>query len=325
MLAAVAGFLVLNCSVLHAASPLVVIDDFSGNPSTNGWQIFGDGSLFAWNATNRNLEVTWDSSRPNSYFYKPLGRTLTRADDFTLDFELRLRDIAIGTTPGKPYTFQIAIGLLNLEQATNATFLRGTGADSPNLFEFDYFPDSGFGATISPTVISSNGEFATAFVIEELTTNDLFRVRMRMDESGQRVVFSLTRNGASFVAAPVSIGPNFTDFRVDALAVMSYSDAGQVPEYAGSILAHGVIDNISLSAGNAPRLDLKLAGEFEGGNFRVEFNTFAGWRYRVYRTTDFAAWTLVDSYTSTNSERATIVHENPPAQAQFYQIWSDRP
>jgi hypothetical protein len=35
------------------------------------WRQFGDGSLFQWNATNQHLEVTWDSSRTNSLFYRP--------------------------------------------------------------------------------------------------------------------------------------------------------------------------------------------------------------------------------------------------------------
>jgi len=138
-------------------------EDFASDPLTRNWWAYGDGSLFRWNATNGVLEVTWDSSRPNSYFALPLDTVVSRADDFSFGFDLRLWDITIGTSPGKPFTFQLAVGLNNLAQATSTNFLRGTGTDSPNLAEFDYFPDSGFGATISPTVISSNIQFATSF------------------------------------------------------------------------------------------------------------------------------------------------------------------
>src|ERR1051325_6612720 len=67
-LAASAGI----CSVAFGASaPVSVFEDFRFNPLTNGWKVFGQTNLFAWNATNQNLEVIWDSSKSNSYFYKP--------------------------------------------------------------------------------------------------------------------------------------------------------------------------------------------------------------------------------------------------------------
>src|SRR5687767_8256229 len=218
-----------NVPSLLAESRANLFEDFRGNPATNGWGIFGHTNLFAWNATNQNVEVTWDSSKPNSYFYKPLGYTLTRDESkFEFYFDLRLRDIAIGTTTNKPYTFQIAVGLLNFRQATNAGFLRGTGTDSPNLFEVAYFPDSGFGATISPTVISSNNQFATAFILREVTTNDLFKFEMRVGEDGGRVFARITRNG-QFYDSQIFFFPTNFHFSLDTVAIASYSDEGQLP------------------------------------------------------------------------------------------------
>src|SRR2546426_3698015 len=148
---------------LAAALPsgaAAMAESFATDPLPHGWRAFGDGSLFEWNATNQNLEVTWDSSRTNSLFYRPLGTVLAKSDDFSFSFDLRLRDIAIGVDPGKPYTFEIAIGLCKFSSITNARFFRGAGINAlygpRNLVEFDYFPDSGFGATIAPTVVSSN-------------------------------------------------------------------------------------------------------------------------------------------------------------------------
>ena len=60
-------------SVVSASRAVTVVEDFSTDPQAKGWQVFGDTNLFAWNSTNRNLEVTWDSTQPNSYFYYPLG------------------------------------------------------------------------------------------------------------------------------------------------------------------------------------------------------------------------------------------------------------
>jgi hypothetical protein len=119
----VLGWLVATLS-LGAAT---ITESFSSDPIARGWKTFGDHSLFAWNATNQNLAVTWDSSRSNSYFYLPLGTVLSKSDDFSFAFDLRLSDIAIGLSSNKPCTFQIAIGLLNSQSATKTNFYVGTG------------------------------------------------------------------------------------------------------------------------------------------------------------------------------------------------------
>src|SRR5215468_9297510 len=109
VLAAMAG--------LSEAKSATITQDFSTNPFEKGWKIFGDSSLFQWDATNQNLRVTWNSAQPNSYFYHWLGTILARDDDFTVAFDLQLREPP-GPTPGpKTNTFEIAIGLLNLDQA----------------------------------------------------------------------------------------------------------------------------------------------------------------------------------------------------------------
>jgi len=38
----------------------VLAEDFVYNPFTNGWKIFGNTNLFAWDPTNQNIAVTWD-------------------------------------------------------------------------------------------------------------------------------------------------------------------------------------------------------------------------------------------------------------------------
>src|ERR1044071_2940112 len=101
------SFLVLACALFNGHFPAngatTTQEDFAANPVTRSWRAYGDGSLFNWNSMNQNLEVTWDSSRPNSYFAWPLNTVLSRGDDFSCAFDLRLRDIAVGTTPGKPF------------------------------------------------------------------------------------------------------------------------------------------------------------------------------------------------------------------------------
>lgn len=137
----------------------VVAEDFVLDAAQDGWGIFGQTNLFHWNPTNQSLEVTWDSSQPNSHFYHPLGTILSCQHDFTLAFDIRLNDIGPGPDTNMASTFPIAIGFLNLDKATETNFLRGTGSNSPDLGEFAYFWDSGFGAICWPTFVDTNSSF----------------------------------------------------------------------------------------------------------------------------------------------------------------------
>ena len=131
-------------------------EDFSSDPLQNGWKMFGDTNLFQWDSINQNLEVTWDSSQTNSYFYHSLGTIVAKSDDFSLSYDLQLSDIAIGVNPNKTNTFELVVGFINSASATSTNLERGAGINAAhgarNTCEFDYFPDSGYGATISPTL-----------------------------------------------------------------------------------------------------------------------------------------------------------------------------
>lgn len=300
-------------------------EDFATDPFQRGWQRFGDASLFTWDAGNQALAVTWDSSRPNSYFHHPLGTILTRGDAFSLTFDLRLRDIAIGTTPEKIFAFQIAIGFLNLGDATRTNFLRGTGLDSPNLVEFDYFPDSGFGATVSPAIISSNMVWASTFNLLELTPDDTFRVSLQYTPSDQTLGTTMTKNGETFgpVASVQLTNATFTDFRVDQVAVCSYSDAGQDPAWDGSILAHGTVDNLELTLPDPPVT--AIWGAVEGGHWTASFVSQTNWIYTLEATPDFASWQKASAVTPGTGSQMTLTDTNAMAQRAFYRVLAERP
>ena len=306
-------------------SAVSIQEDFVAHPSTRQWRAFGDGSLFSWNRTNQNLEVTWDSSRPNSYFASPLNTVLSRSDDFSILFDLWLRDITVGTTPGKPFTFQLAIGLINRAEATSTNFLRGTGTDSPDVMEFDYFPDSGFGATVSPTVISSNGQFASSFNFPlELTNHVWFHVAMSYTASNQTLVTTMTQNGMAFgPIQAVTLDTNFTDFRADHFAVASYSDGGQDPQFAGSILAHGVVDNVVVTVPEPAVLD--LAGAMVNGGWRTEFMARTNWLYALEWTSDFQSWNTVSQVARGADQRLTLADTNATTANGFYRVRAERP
>ena len=302
-------------------------ETFTVDPLAHGWKIFGDTNFFQWDSTNQNLAVTWDSAQTNSYFYQPLGTILTKADDFGFSFDLQLADIAIGVNAGKLYTFELAVGFLNQSVATNANYKRGivnatTGAR--NLCEFDYFPDSGYGATISPTLISTNSaysQFATVFAFPlELDTNALFAVTMNYTASNKTLRTTMTRNGNPFGPIDdVILGAGFKDFRLDQFAICSYSDAGA----DGSLLAHGAVDNLVVTVPPPPVQN--LGGSFANNLWQAAFISRSNWLYTLERTPDFQAWTNVSLAVPGNATNLFLQDTNPPASRAFYRVRGERP
>jgi hypothetical protein len=306
-----------------------ISENFATDPALRDWREFGDASLFQWNATNQHLEVTWDSSRTNSLFCRALQTVLTKADDFSFGFELRLRDIAIGVNTNKPYTFEIAVGFCRFDSITNKNFFRGAGtslAFGPrNLVEFDYFPDSGFGATVAPTVVANTNviRFSDNHPLE-LTTDDLFRIDMIYTASNQVLRTVMTRNGAVFGPIRDLSLAGFGDFRVDTFAVISYSDAMQSPpQFAGSILAHGTIDNIRWIVPNPPLTAFR--GDLAPNAFRAEFDAKSNWVYRLETTSDFFNWSLVETEAAVTNGLMRLEDTDISPTRAFYRVVADRP
>jgi hypothetical protein len=320
---ALGGFSML---LLESAGAGTLQEDFSTDPSSNGWGVFGTASLFTWDVTNQDLQVTWDSSQANSFFYHPLGTVLGRDDDFSIAFDLRLSDIGPGLNTNKSFAFELAVGLLNFADATRTNFLRGTGIESPNLVEFDYFWDAGFGATIWPTFISTNSAFnyngASDYTVLALTTGDWFHVLMAYTASNATMTTAMNRNGAAF--GPINSVPlstNFTDFRVDTFAVSSYSDTGD--DY-DSVLAHGMVDNLLITI--PPPAIAGLSGAFTSQNmWQVQFTSRSNWLYTLERTTDFQTWTSASNPSSGNGNSLILQESQPATGIGFYRVRAQRP
>lgn len=316
---ALAVFLALTAATCSAA---LVQEDFSSDPASHGWQSSGVAELFRWNAEGGELEATWDSSRPNSYYYKPLPTVLSKLDDFEVTFRLRLDEVAFGITEGRPFTFEVAIGLTQLSSATQTNFVRGTGNASPNLVEFDYFPDSGFGATLSPTIVSSNNQFRPSFTFPlELTRGEWFNVAMRYQGSNQTLSTTLRHNGESAgQVKDVRLTAEFSDFRVDAFAISSYSDQGA----DGSVRARGRIDDVTVTTPDPPVA--ALAGNLSRGRFAVSLMSRIGWVYQLERTVDWATWRRVGAGAAGTDSVLLLEEDGPPVEgAAFYRVQLLRP
>jgi hypothetical protein len=317
--------LVLLLDHVRAAT---ITETFTANPLAHGWRVFGDTNLFVWNPTDANLRVTWDSSQPNSYFYIPLDTILNRQDDFSMAFDLQLLDVEAGINPAKPFAFELAAGFLNLLNATQTNFFRGNGGASPNLVEFDFFPDTGFGPTIWPSVWSTNSALnfngSWDYTILDLPVGPVLRITMSYAASNQTLVTTITTNGVSIGHInSVTNNPRFTDFRAGAFALESYSDAGQNPQDAGSLLAHGIVDNIFITLPSPPLQT--IVGQFVSNVWRISFISRTNWVYTLERTTNFQAWAAVSAPLNGNGSSLALQETNSASGLSFYRVRAERP
>jgi len=315
----------MSLAALLPLQAVTLTENFSTDPLPHGWRIFGDTNLFRWNTTNQNLDVTWDSSHTNSYFYLPLSNILCKSDNFSLSFDLVLKDYVIGTTPGRPYTFPVAVGFLNLINATQTNFARGSGVNSvygpKNLVEFDFFPAFDiFLPTIDQVVVSTNNTWLYNHDnLLDMPPGDLFHINMDYNSTTRTLSTTITRNGFQYGSTQsIQVPANSFDFRVAAVSVSSYSDQ----QADGSILAHGTVDNIVVTTPPPPVQNLR--GYFTSTQWHVEFLSRSNWLYTLQRTTDFATWTNVSPDTPGIAGTLILPDANAPKDKASYRVTAIR-
>jgi hypothetical protein len=327
-----------SLSVVSVSPAVTVVEDFSADPLSKGWQVFGQTDLFGWNSTNRNLQVTWDSSRPNSYFYYPLGPQFTRYDDLSAEFDLDLADIASGVEPGKTGPLQIGFGFLNFTGATSTNFMRGAWGSAPNVAEFDYYPSGyyDFGGytwpivpTATPSFISgiNSQHYAPAYLDAyeyELPTNQPVHVRLTYDGVSQTATLVMTTNGMPLGTMPGLVlnsptNSQFTggdDFRVDMFSISSYSSTGD--DY-DSVLAHGTVGNVVVMA--SLRSIGRLSGAFTtNGVWQAQFFGHSNWLYTLECTTNFGSWTPVSPTLRGTEDDMILQDTNAVVAKSFYRV-----
>lgn len=297
-----------------------VLESFETDPVSRGWVRVGDPSLFEWESETGSLLATWDSSRSNSYFALPLNAVLTRQDDFWVGLDLRPLSIVAGSDPEMPGPFEMAFGFLNLSEASSAGFVRGSGTESPNLVEWDYFPDTGFGATIASALVATNGHFESAFTFPlELVPQALYHIELIYTAARQSLQIVMTRDGVSL--GPIQelvMSPRFGDFRVDAFALSSYSGAGQDPNYPGSIYAQARVDNIVIELPD-PFL-FAIQGGVKDGLWTVSFRGRPKWAFQLERSADLIRWQPIGSLLEGIDELQSLSDLRPDAVGRFYRV-----
>jgi len=302
----------------------VLAEDFVNDPFTNGWRIFGDTNLFQWDPTNENIAVTWDSSQSNSYFYHPLGTTLGMADAFAVDFDIQLDSLEWTKT------FQLAVGLLNISAATNPGFSRALGF-SPDIFEFNYFPDSGNGfgdPNVAGSMTDGTGDVTTFpnfyFIYDTLPMNlgTNYHVTLAHAAGDGFISATVLTNGQIYTTMPFFYSGQIGEFRLDTLSISSYSGAGQDPAFAGSLLAHGTVDNFVVTL---PPLTRSFTGGFTNGVWQAQFKTYDNAHYTLQRSTNMISWSDATDLVAGNGGLMTLSDTNAVADKAFYRIRADQP
>jgi hypothetical protein len=312
---------IASLSALSAVSATTITENFSTDPLLDGWQVFGDTNLFQWDSTDQNLDVTWNSTNQNSYFYHPLGTVVTRNYDFSIAFDLQLN-----VAQASGYGFELAVGFLNLSEATNTDFNRSTGENSPDLVEFDYFPDVGYGPTVWPLFVDSNSDFnyngVSDYAIYAPNIGDWYHIVMTYTASNQTMVTTMTNfEQTSGIAIIDPLDSFFTDFRADTISISSYQDDG----LGDSIFAQGVLGNLAITLTPPPIQD--FCGNFSNGVWQVQFISQTNWLYTLQRTTDLQTWNCVSNSISIpgNGTNLFLQDTNAPVDKGFYRVRADQP
>jgi hypothetical protein len=150
--------------------------------------------------------------------------------------------------------------------------------------------------------------------------HDRFRFEMAYASTNQTLVTTMTRNGEPFgPIKDVVLGPDFTDFRVDAFAFSSYADLNA----NGSLLVRGIADNVVIVIPD--QKTLQLVGRLENGLWGVTFEAAAAWEYTLQRTGDFGIWETAAVGITDDDGTLTLQDPNPPDGAAFYRIMGAAP
>jgi hypothetical protein len=107
------------------------------------------------------------------------------------------------------------------------------------------------------------------------------------------------------------------DYRVNIFSISSYKSNEGL--YANSVLAHGVIDNISVTIPPAPPVT-RLQGSFAEQRWQMMFRSRADWNYALERTRDFLSWETVTATVPGNGGDLLLADPAELADKAFYRV-----
>lgn len=142
--------------------------------------------------------------------------------------------------------------------------------------------------------------------------------------SNKTATTTITTNGVSIgTINKLKLASTYTDYRVGTVAIPSYSDGAQSPGDAGSVLAHGIIYNISVTTPSPPVQDVALA--ISSTHWQAQFAGVTNWNYFLESSTNFNVWTQVASTNLTTNGTVLLTDTNNPSMTRYYRVRALRP
>ena len=121
-----------------------------------------------------------------------------------------------------------------------------------------------------------------------------------------------------FSAGALVVGDNPGDFRLDTLAVCSYSDVDSAGYGYGpsSVTAHGMVNNILVT-----ELPIAYAsGSLTNHIWQVQFWSQTGWNYTLEKSADLQTWSPLAPTLGGNGGQLTLQDTNALQQSQYYRV-----
>ena len=233
-------------------------------------------------------------------------------------------EIRAGIDPGKTFAFEIALGFFNEGQFSSTNYLRGTGANSPNLVEWNYFPDTGFGATVWPAVVDTNSVLNFSgeddYTLIAINPGSVYHIELSFHSDTQTLGVIMMEDGKNFGPInPVVLPESFKNFNVDAVGICSYSDQ----QAGGSVFARATIDNVSVTVPEPPVTLIQLSSIVSG--WAVEFQSQPKWRYQLERSLGLVTWEAVGTETMGTGLSLMLSDSDAGNEHYFYRVKAARP
>lgn len=321
----IACLVFFSCLLTYAQSNTTMsIDTVPHIGGESQWILHGHPDTFS-NAANSNPPVfNWNTEFPTSAVFIPLPHYLNQDSSIHLSTHFTLNSLNIDFVPNSFYGFEIALGLFNSTEVFTESFKRGTGTDSPNLIEWDYFPDTGFGATVSPTITDSDSKFFSTFNFPiDLPIDADIEVELIYDPSQTKLESVLKIDGELKAIKPVVLpeGDGFNDFLVNSAGFISYQDFNDDGKLSASASIHAFEFSYSNPVNSTRHLNLQISdAEIV---IPSDLNSLtSGAEIRLFESSGLKVWNKSQSVTVPDPVPSNIQiplpENNDPDQALFF-------